>query len=142
MAGSAPFERKSIGYRKSERWWFVVGGQPGLALPFFFGDEFGPFAAFGIDAVAAILLAGLPAARHHCAAVGVRRLQSARDVQLGRRLGQCGKHAGAVRFGGVGMPRRGSQDDRAVGQLLIGPAAGPDTERLDQVVAPNCRRTF
>jgi hypothetical protein len=25
----------------SEGWWFVVGGQPGLALSFFFGDEFG-----------------------------------------------------------------------------------------------------
>ena len=42
-----------------ERWRFVVGGEPGLALAFFFGDEFGAFAAFGVDAVAAVVVAGL-----------------------------------------------------------------------------------
>jgi predicted lipid-binding transport protein (Tim44 family) len=47
----------------SEWWWFVGGGEPGLALAFFFGDEFGSLAAFGVDAVAAVLLAGLFAAR-------------------------------------------------------------------------------
>ena len=60
MAGSTPFEFKSIGYRKSERWWFVVGGKPGLALAFLFGDELGAFAAFVGDAVAAVLVAKNP----------------------------------------------------------------------------------
>ena len=40
-----------------------------MALAFFFGDEFGAFASFGIDAVAAVLFAGLFAARHHCGSV-------------------------------------------------------------------------
>ena len=57
--------------RPSERWWFVVGGEPGLALSFFFGDQFGSFPSFGGDAVAAVLFAGLLAARHHCGSVGV-----------------------------------------------------------------------
>jgi hypothetical protein len=48
------------------------GGEPGLALSFFFGDEFGALAAFLGDAVAPILLAGLLAARHHHTAVGHR----------------------------------------------------------------------
>ncbi len=55
----------------SEWWWFVVGGEPGLALSFFFGDEFGSFASFGVDAFASVLLAGLFAARHQCRPVGV-----------------------------------------------------------------------
>jgi hypothetical protein len=37
----------------------VVGGQPGAALAFFFGDELDALAAFGGDAVAAVLIAGL-----------------------------------------------------------------------------------
>jgi len=40
-------------------------------LSFFFGDEFGALAAFGVDAVAAVLLAGLFAARHHCRPIRV-----------------------------------------------------------------------
>ena len=55
-----------------EGWWFVVGGEPGLALSFFFGDEFGSFASFGVDAVAAVLFAGLLASRHHRRAVRAR----------------------------------------------------------------------
>ena len=48
------------------RRWFVVGGEPGLALSFFFGDEFGSLASFLVDAVAAVLFfAGLLAPRHH-----------------------------------------------------------------------------
>jgi hypothetical protein len=50
---------------ESERRWFVVGGEPGLALAFFFGDEFGSLAAFLVDAVASILLTSLFASRHH-----------------------------------------------------------------------------
>jgi hypothetical protein len=42
-----------------------------LALAFFFGDEFCSLAAFLVDAVAAVLFAGLSAARHHCGSVGV-----------------------------------------------------------------------
>jgi hypothetical protein len=42
----------------SERWWFVVGGEPGLALAFFFGDEFCSLTAFLVDAVAAGLVRG------------------------------------------------------------------------------------
>ena len=59
---SAPHAMESAA---SEGWWFVVGGEPGLALSFFFGDEFGSLASFGVDAVAAVLFAGLFAARHH-----------------------------------------------------------------------------
>ena len=47
------------------RWWFVVRGEPGLALSFFFGDEFGSLASFLVDAVAAVPLAGCLAPRHH-----------------------------------------------------------------------------
>ena len=47
----------------------VGGGEPGLALAFFFGDEFGAFAALGVDAVAAVLVTGLSAFGHHRAAV-------------------------------------------------------------------------
>jgi hypothetical protein len=39
-----------------------------LALSFFFGDELGSLAASLVDVVAAILVAGLFAARHHCGA--------------------------------------------------------------------------
>jgi hypothetical protein len=49
-----------------------------LALSFFFGDEFGSLAAFLVDAVAAILVAGLFAARHHCGAVGVGQVEVGR----------------------------------------------------------------
>ena len=54
---------------ESEWWWLVVGGEPGLALSFFFGDEFGSLAAFLVHAVAAILLASLFAFGHHHIAV-------------------------------------------------------------------------
>jgi hypothetical protein len=39
-------------------------------LSFFFGDEFGALASFGVDAVAGVLFAGLLAAQHHCRPVG------------------------------------------------------------------------
>jgi hypothetical protein len=39
-------------------------------------------------------------------------------------------------FGGVGVPGRGGEHDGAVGQLLIGPAARPAIDRLEQVVSP------
>jgi hypothetical protein len=55
----------------SERWWFVVGGEQGLALSFFVGDEFGALAPFLSDAVASVLFAGLFAARHHHIAIGL-----------------------------------------------------------------------
>ena len=42
----------------AERWWFVVGGEPGLALSFLFGDEFGSLASFSGDPLASILFAG------------------------------------------------------------------------------------
>ena len=54
---------------ESEWWWLVVGGEPGFALSFLFGDEFGSLSPFLVDAVAAVLLAGLLAARHHRIAV-------------------------------------------------------------------------
>ena len=92
-----------------------------MALSLFFGDEFGAFASFGIDAVAAVPFAGLLAARHHCRPVDRRRNHVRRDIQLTRGMAQRAKHAGAVGFGGVDVPGRGSQDDAAVGQLLIGP---------------------
>jgi len=41
-----------------------------LALSFFFGDEFGSLASFLVDAVAAVLVADLFAARHHHRALG------------------------------------------------------------------------
>lgn len=53
----------------------TTGGQPGLALSFFFGDEFGSLAAFFDDAVAAVLLAGLFALRHHQRPVGGRLVE-------------------------------------------------------------------
>jgi hypothetical protein len=54
----------------SEGWWFVVGGEPGLASSFFFGDEFGSLASFLGDPLASILFAGLLAPRHHHIAIG------------------------------------------------------------------------
>src|SRR6476620_3659224 len=71
--------------RPSERWWFIVGGEPGLALSFFFGDEFGSFASFLVDAVAAVLFAGLLAPRHHHPAIG-GGLSEGRYRQLTRGL--------------------------------------------------------
>ena len=55
----------------SDGWGFVVGGEPGLALSLFFGDQFGSSATFLDDPVAAVLLAGLFAARHHQRPVGL-----------------------------------------------------------------------
>ena len=68
----------------------VVGGELGLALAFFFGDEFGAFAAFGVDAVAAVLFAGLFAGGHHRAPIGVGLVERRRDRQLTGGLGQRG----------------------------------------------------
>jgi len=110
-----------------------------LALALFFGDEVGALAAFGVDAVAAVLVTGLFAPRHHCRPVGVGRHHVWQDVQLTGGLGQCRKHAGAMGFGDVGVPGRGSQHEGAVGQLLLGPAG---VESLDQMMAPNARTTF
>ena len=59
----------------SEGWWFVVGGESGLALSFFFGDEFGSLASFSGDPLASILFAGLLAPRHHHIAIGVGSLR-------------------------------------------------------------------
>jgi hypothetical protein len=50
-----------------------------LALSFFFGDEFGSLASFGVDAVASVLFAGLLAARHHHIAI------SAGLIEVGQR---------------------------------------------------------
>jgi len=107
-----------------------------LALAFFFGDEFGAFAPFGIYAVAAILLASLLAARHHHRPIGIWRHQMRRDVHLTRGLSKCGKHVGAVCLGGVGVPGGCGQDNSAVGQLLIRPTTRPAEEGLDQVMTP------
>jgi hypothetical protein len=49
-------------------------------LSFFFGDEFGALASFGVDAVAGVLFAGLLAAQHHCRPVGARRNQVAASL--------------------------------------------------------------
>jgi hypothetical protein len=47
-------------------------------LAFLFGDEFGALAAFGIDAVAAVLVAGLLAAQHHHRPVGIGHIECRR----------------------------------------------------------------
>jgi hypothetical protein len=49
-----------------------------LALSFFFGDEFGSLAAFLVDAVAAVSLAGLFAFGHHHTAIRLGRIQGRR----------------------------------------------------------------
>jgi hypothetical protein len=59
----------------SEGWWFVGGGAPGSLLASLFGVEFVALAAFGGDAVAAVLIAGLLAARHHHRPIRLRCLQ-------------------------------------------------------------------
>ena len=53
----------------SEGWRLVVGGEPGLALAFFFGDELGSLVAFLGDAVLSVLLARLFALGHHHVAI-------------------------------------------------------------------------
>ena len=58
-------EEVAVSTRRIERRRFVVGSDPRLALSLFFSDEFGAFAAFGVDAIAAVLLAGLLALGHH-----------------------------------------------------------------------------
>ena len=119
----------------------VGGGEPGLALAFFFGDEFGSFASFLVDAVAAVLFAGLLAPRHHHPAIG-GGLSEGRYRQLTRGLRSRRKHAGAMRFGGVGVPGPGRQNHRAVGQLLVCPAARAGMERLDQMMLAISQRTL
>ena len=113
---------------RSEGWGFVVGGEPGLAFLFFLGDEFGAFAAFGVDAVTAVLVAGLLAPRHHCRTVGDRLRTCRRDIQLTGGLPQRGKHTGAVRLGAVDMSGRSRQHDSAVRQLLIDPTTRATAE--------------
>ena len=124
----------------AERWWFVVGGEPGLALSFFFGDEFGSLASFLVDAVAAVLFAGL-LARHHHIAIGGGFLEGGLR-QLAGGLGQRRKHARAMGFGGVGVPGPGRQNHRGVGQLLVCPAARAGMERLDQMMLAISQRTL
>ena len=125
----------------SEGWWFVVGGEPGLALSFFFGDEFGSLASFSGDPLASTLFAGLLAPRHHHPAIG-GGLSEGRYRQLTRGLRSRRKHAGAMRFGGVGVPGPGRQNHRGVGQLLVCPAAGAGIERLDQMMLAISQRTL
>ena len=97
--------------RRLKRWGFVVGGEPGLALSFFFGDEFGAFAAFGVDAVAAVLLAGLLAARHHCGAVGLGYLRvSAVCRSSPVDCARAGNIARAVGFGACRCARSGRSE--------------------------------
>ena len=72
---------------RSERWWFVVGCEPGLALAFFFGDEFGSFASFGSDAVAARSCSRVCLRPGHLdAALGVGSIDCRRDDHLTRGL--------------------------------------------------------
>ena len=105
-----------------------------MALAFLFGDELGAFAAFVGDAVAAVLVAGLFAARHHCRAVGARCLLGGGEVEFAGGLGQRGEHGRTVGLGAIDMAGGSGQNDGPIGALLIGPAR---TERLDQMVASN-----
>ena len=109
----------------SERWWFVVGGEPGLALSFFFGDEFGSFAAFLVDAVAAVLLAGLFAAGHHCA------------------CGRCraDAHAGGIGSSPVDWPAWGTCWRRGVRWCKCARSA-PSTRWCRRVVVDRSSRRF
>ena len=103
-------------------------------MSFFFGDEFGALAAFGGDAVAAVLCAGVRAPRHHHIAISAGFV-AGRYWQLTGGLGQRREHAGAAGFGGVGVPGRRGQHYGAVGQLLLDPATRPGVERLDQMMS-------
>ena len=80
----------------SEWWRFVVGGEPGLALSLFFGDEFGSLAPFLVDAVATVLLAGLFAARHYHIAIGAGLVNSHQPRELAGRLRHCRKQRAAA----------------------------------------------
>ena len=91
----------------------MVFREPDLALSFLFGDEFGSLAAFFVDAVASVLLAGLLTARHHRRLVSVRHVEVRRQVQLACGLPECGEHRRAVGFGGVGVPGGCGQSDGA-----------------------------
>jgi hypothetical protein len=108
----------------------------------FFGDEFCSLTAFLVDAVTAVLFAGLFAARHHHRALR-RVLANARELpHVSCGLRQRGEQHAAVGLGAVGVSGRGGQDDGAVRQLLIGPTARTGVERLDQMMAPTLRRTL
>jgi hypothetical protein len=95
-----------------------------------------------LDAFSAVFGAGVVAARHHQRAVGLSHIHCRRNVQLPGGLLEYREQHAAKGFGGVGMPGRGGKNDGAVGQLAIGPTAGPAIERLDQMMAPIYRRTF
>jgi hypothetical protein len=105
-----------------------------LALAFFFGDEFGSLAALSVDAVTAILFAGLLSPRHHCPSVGFRPGKRRWDRQLTGGPAEYGEHARPVRFGGVYVSGRGSENDCAIGHLLICPPNEAGVERLDQMM--------
>ncbi len=92
---------------------FGPSGQASLAI----------LPALGGDAVGAVLGAGATPLGHHGAAI---RAVVLRRVGFGGRYpadraAQAGKQQRAARGGDIGAPRRGGQNQRGVGQLLITP---------------------
>jgi hypothetical protein len=57
-------------------------------------------------------------------------------------LANWGKELRSAGCRNVHMPGGRGQDERAVGQLTLGPSAFADIERLEQVVAATTRRTL
>jgi hypothetical protein len=81
--------------------------------------------AFGGDAGGAIVGAGAAAFGHHGAAIGATVLWGWVGVgggHAGHWVAQAGEQQGAAGGGDVGVPGRRGQDQRAIGQLLFGPA--------------------
>ena len=116
-----------------ERWGFVA-----------FGDVVVVESAFGLDAFGEVFGSGASTFGHHRAAVSgwpQCGFLSGRP-QSGAGLTQGWKQQGAAGFGGVGVSGRCRHDQRAVGQLLLTPAADPAIERLQQMVAAIARRTL
>ena len=122
-----------------------------------FGEQVGLFAgafvvdlgaspAFPLDACSAVLVSAALPGRHGQSAVGGRWSGVVRGEGFFRRgVGRWAKRweqLAAGGFGGVTVPGRRGENDRAVGELLFGPAAGSAVERFDRVMSPTSLKTL
>lgn len=106
------------------------------------GDEFAALAAFLVDALLVMLGAGLFAARHHGAAVGMLGNAVGRDDQSAGGLAQGGEQHRAVGAGGVDVSGGGGQQQGALGELMFAPATRSAVRRFRQVMGATARSTL
>jgi hypothetical protein len=64
------------------------------------------------------------------------------DAAVDGDCASAGELRGRSRSGYIGEPGRGGEDDRAVGQLFVGPSPATGPERFQQMMTSNSRRTL